>query len=609
MTFFAWFDLAGSPLSPNSLDRIDAGFPEGSDATRTDQRFCWGASAGWVRDLQFFPQPDMAAAWWQRYPIVLLGGRLNHRGRLAARLGLRPEAHDDVSLIRAAYLRWDSAWTEHIDGSVAAVVIDTDRQRVVASRDEMAREPLYWFHGGSTLLLASEPAILLRHPAVSRAHDRNWLSAWFSLRSGGAEPERTPFDAIRLLRPHERLIWEHDQGLRFETGRFRLGRQRLRFPRDEDYADGFRERLSAAIVDRTRGIDSMGILLSGGMDSCPVGCLAADHFRSTGQSLTAYSWTLDQFPEANETRELSECADFAGIPAVLLPADELLPFADPLDWPMDLNSPTANAYWPLFRAIYRRASADGCRVLLQGTFGDRMYPWHWELADSLSDGHVLLAAREIGALIERVGWQGLLKAPALRNCGKRFLRWRGRVTSNTPDWLTPAAAARLGGGVAPPPVDHARPDQYQALLGPSVFERSIGHRVDATEHGVYRLDPFHDADLIDYMLAIPAYQARRMTQTKFLARNAMRGRMPESLRLRPRGSLLSSFYDAGYRAARGRIREFLSRPDCTWTDYVRREVVLQALEQPSPPDRLKMLAVRALTYEVWNRRLEQLPGR
>ena len=545
----------------------------------------------------------------EREPLVLMAGRIDHRERLAEELKLQPDEHDDASLIGASYRQWDAAWTDHIDGSVAAVIIDQVRQRVVASRDEMARVPLYWFWSDTTLLLASEPSLLLLHPEVSAERDKTWMAAFFSLQASWAEPDRTPFTDIRSLRPHQRLIWEQGQGIRFETGRFRLGRQRLRFPRDEDYAEGFRERLSRSIVDRTRGIDSMGILLSGGMDSCPVACLAADHFRKTGQSLTAYSWTLGQFPEADETRELSECADFAGIPLVLLPSDDPLPLAEPLGWPNDLNSPNANVFWPVFRAVYRRAAADGCRVLLQGTFGDRIYPWNWELADALSDRHLLLAAREFGALIERVGWRGLHKAPALRNCGKRFLRWRGRATPKTPDWLTPSAAGRLRTVVEPPPVDHARPDQYLALLGHSVFDRSIGHRVDETDCGIYRLDPFHDGDLIDFMLAIPAYQARRLTQTKFLARNAMKGRMPESLRLRPRGSLLNSYFDAGYRAARSRIREFLSRPDCSWTDYVRREVVLQALEQPSPPDRLKMLAVRALTYEVWNRRLEQLPGR
>ena len=542
-------------------------------------------------------------------PVVLLTGRLDHRDRLADKLGMRPDQHDDASLIRAAYQHWDSAWTDHIDGSVAAVVVDRARQRLVASRDELAREPLYWYRSDTTLLLASEPATLLRHPEVSAVRDPEWLAAFFTLQSSWAYPDRTSFRDIRLLRPHQRLIWEQGQGIRFETGRFRLGRQRLRFPRDEDYAEGFRERLSRSIVDRTRGIDSMGILLSGGMDSCPVACLAADHFRKTGQSLTAYSWTLGQFPEADETRELGECADFAGIPKVLLPADDLLPLADPLDWPMDLNAPIANPYWPLFRMVYRRAAADGCRVLLQGTFGDRIYPRNWQFADSLSDGRLVLAAREFGALIEREGWQGLLKAPALRNCGKRFLRWRGSTIPRPPYWLTPQAVDRLRWFVEPPAVEHPRPDQYQSLMGPYVFAESIGHRVDQREYGVYRLDPFHDGDLIDYMLAIPAYQVRRLTQTKFLTRNAMRSRMPESLRLRPRGSLLHSFFDAGFERARHRITEFLMQPECTWPEYVQRDALLAAVEQPILPERLKILVVRTVNYEVWNRRLEQLPGR
>ena len=560
------------------------------------------------RHLDFNSRPVIKAANGVNGIHVLLDGRLDHRHRLAGELGLKSGEHSDASLVAAAYRRWDSDWTDHVHGSLAAVVIDESRQRLVASRDELGRAPLYYVLTDAVLLLASAPDLLLRHPAVTPRRDPVWLGAYFAMQPASAEPERSPFTDIRLLRPNQRLIWTANHGVRFETGQFRLGRQRLRFNRDEDYAEGFRERLSAAIADRTRGIEKLGILLSGGMDSCPVGCLAADLFRKSGQSLMAYSWTLGQYPEADETRELSECAEFAGIPTVLLPADDLLPFADPLVWPMDLNSPTANAYWPLFREVYRRASADGCRVLLQGTLGDQLYPQNWMLADALTDGSWMLAAEEFGALLGRVGWRGLLGAPALRNCGKRLLRWQSRAIPSPPDWLTPQAGNRLQPPEAPP-VFHARPDQYRNLVGSHVFQQQVGHQVDATNHGIYRLDPFTDWDLIDYMLAIPAYQTRRLGQTKFLARNAMRGRMPESLRLRPRGSLLNTFYYAGFEQSRCKIREFLGRSDCTWPDYVRRDVLMDSLEQPSPPDRLKVVSERALSYEVWNRRLEQLPGR
>ena len=605
--FLVWVDLAGGndsyPLRESVVRRCFGEHPIAYQG-QSLQGTCTFAE----RHLDFNSRPFMPPANGVNSIQILFDGRLDHRERLASELGLRPEEHDDAGLIQAAYRRWDSEWTDHIHGSLAAVVVDESRHRLVASRDELGRAPLFYVLTDTMLLLASSPDLLLRHPAVTPRHDPLWLAAYFAMQPTAAEPERSPFTAIRLLRPNQRLIWAQNQGVRFETGRFRLGRQRLRFNRDEDYAEGFRERLSAAIVDRTRGIEKLGILLSGGMDSCPVGCLSAEHFRHSGQSLTAYSWTLGRFPEADETRELSECADFAGIPTVLLPADELLPFADPLDWPMDLNAPLANPYWPLFRMVYQRAAADGCRVLLQGTLGDELYPQNWMLADALTDGRLMLAAEEFGALLGRVGWRGLLGAPALRNCGKRLLRWRRRAPPILPNWLTPQAGNQLLPPEAPP-VFHARPDQYQNLVGSHVFQQQVGHQVDATDHGIYRLDPFTDWDLIDYMLAIPAYQTRRLGQTKFLARNAMKGRMPESLRLRPRGSLLNTFYYAGFEQSRCNIREFLGRSDCTWPDYVRRDVLMASLEQPSPPDRLKVVSERALSYEVWNRRLEQLPGR
>jgi asparagine synthase (glutamine-hydrolysing) len=348
----------------------------------------------------------------------------------------------------------------------------------------------------------------------------------------------------------------------------------------------------------------MGILLSGGMDSCPVGCLAAQLFQQTGQSLTAYSWTLERYPAADESRELGQCAAFAGISAALLPGDELLPFTDPLQEPVGLDSPVHNSYWRLFDTIYRRAAADGCHILLQGTFGDRLYPQGWEVADALSDGQWALAGQELRRQWRLIGWRGLVTARSTRNAVKRLLGVSRLLKPKAPAWLTPEAAARLDFRLLPPESSrHARPDQYQALLGPRLFERSIGHRADQTARGVYRLDPFHDWDLIDYMLAIPAYQTRRLGQTKYLARNAMRERMPEPLRVRPRGSLLSSFFDAGFDRARPEIESFLAQPDSTWPEYLDREALLGTLRDAEASGLRRVLVQMALSYELWRRKI------
>jgi hypothetical protein len=106
------------------------------------------------------------------------------------------------------------------------------------------------------------------------------------------------------------------------------------------------------------------------------------------------------------------------------------------------------------------------------------------------------------------------------------------------------------------------------------------------------------------MLSIPAYQCHRPGQYKYIAREAMRGHMPESLRSRPRGSLLTSFFDAGFEQSLPAIKRFLSRPQCTWTEYVKKEFVDKALTDGQAPELNKILAWQALTYELWMQRLD-----
>lgn len=558
------------------------------------------------RLTSLFPgDPGSIAVFEDHGLVLLLAGRFDHRERVAASLGLKAADYDDACLALHAYLRWGDEWTDHVFGTVAAIIMDTARGRLLACRDELGRVPMYYFSKGTTLLLASAPDVLLRHPSVDAERDQMWVSGFFA---GMRLPvDRSAFAAIKPLLPGQRLIWTARDGVQLRLGRFRLGRQSFRFRHDAEYGEAFRERLAAAIADRTKGMQRLGIMLSGGMDSCPVACLAADIFRETGQTLSAYYWTLEQFPEANEAQEIMACAAFAGLPSRYFRADKPLPFSDPLDnGPEDFNSPITNAFWRLICGIYRLAAADGCQILLNGGFGDRIYPKDWQLADAIADGELRLAAEEFWYMVGKVGWRGLWRSRQSRNYIKRFLGIRRTPIPRAPAWLTPWAAARLPGPPDRPRVVHPRPDHYQALAGTGVFELQVGHRVDDSRFGVNMLDPFHDWDLIDFMLGIPAYQTCRLGQTKWLAREGMRDRMPEALRTRPRGGVLSSFYVAGFNDAKVRIRTYLSSPDCTWPDYVKPEVLLPALNEATTQEPMMLLAQKALGYELWNRRVNEL---
>jgi asparagine synthetase B (glutamine-hydrolysing) len=70
-------------------------------------------------------------------------GRLDHPLELAKELDLpRPIAIPDAALILRAYFHWGPCYADHVRGSLAAIIVDLENRRVIASRDILGRYPL-----------------------------------------------------------------------------------------------------------------------------------------------------------------------------------------------------------------------------------------------------------------------------------------------------------------------------------------------------------------------------------------------------------------------------------------------------------------------------------
>jgi asparagine synthase (glutamine-hydrolysing) len=542
--------------------------------------------------------------------VVALDGYLENREGLRGALGLPPEAlgtFSDAALVLEAWKRWGEDGLKRLNGPIVVAISDLRDPRgprTVLYREPLGRRGLHYLPTSGALLVATEPSALLAAPFVSSELDERWLTQYFAL--SRPTDNRTPFSAIRKLLPGECLVCTPD-GIRLAREPLELGRRSVRYRNEADYADRFRSLLDQA-VERSL-IDSgerVGIMLSGGMDSGPAAALVQRRLSAEGRTLTAYSWSLPEYPSADETAEIAACADHIGCGLRLLPGADKWPFRDLQSWPVNPNSPFANAFRRVKLAVYRAAARDGCGVILNGASGDTLYPHpSHRLADAWRDGLRGFVLREIVRTAGLSGLIGLWHDPGLRGLGKHLLGGRGR-TRSAPIWLT-ARARRLwkesSGPWPPESANHPRPDHYQAALDQWAADGLSEEVFFAGRCGIDRRDPFRDADLIDFLLSIPSYVCYRDGHTKWLARESMRGLLPESTRLRPRGGLLTEFFDAGYRRELPAMKRLLMAPTVAWPVYVDHAWLMRALDAPEPSEKEKLLVWYCAAFELWQRAL------
>jgi asparagine synthase (glutamine-hydrolysing) len=541
---------------------------------------------------------------------VAIDGFIDNRGSLAIELGRRADGHgaaDDARLILAAWKRWGEDGLRRLQGPFALVLSDRRvgcEPRIVLYREPLGRCGLHYVATSRALLVASEPSALLAQPLVSPEPDEHWLTHHFAL--SRPTDNRSPFRDIRKLLPGQCLVWTPN-AVRLHREPLPDGRQQTRYRNEADYAEQFLALLDQA-VERALidGGDQLGIMLSGGMDSGPVAALAHRRLSASGRALTAYSWSLPEHSGADETAEIRLCAGHVGCGLKLLPGGDEWPMRDLMAWPANPNSPLANPFRRIKLAAYRAAAKDGCRVILNAASGDDIYPHPGHrLADGWRDRRFGFVLREVARTVGICGPIGLWRDPGFRGLGRHLLGWSGRPRS-APPWLSPKAARiwREAGPAWPPEsADHPRPDHFRAALDQWAADGLSEETFFASRCGVDRRDPYRDLDLIDFMLSIPSDVCYRDGHTKWLARESMRGLLPESIRLRPRGGLLTEFFDAGYRREHASLRQLLTGRDVAWPDYVDHGWLMRALDAREPSEREKLLVWYCASFELWRQAL------
>jgi asparagine synthase (glutamine-hydrolysing) len=333
---------------------------------------------------------------------------------------------------------------------------------------------------------------------------------------------------------------------------------------DAGWESALRDTLDAAVIERCQGPAPIAIALSGGLDSTAVAALAARHLAKDGRRLYAFTLRASGVARdvpgrfSDETALASSLASaYPNIvhrivphpvrPDLLGEVEKLMrvsgePSLSPINW--------ANA------AALREAVAElGPATLLGGGVGNL----------TISDtGEDLL--NEMLAKGRVAEWFALSRA--LRNRGKTALHILNLSFAEfLPRRVYRALLAAFGrssgqfAGAVPVRPDLARAiglaaaidaNSNKAHLPPLARRRAILRRRDRGRgyyairrvFGIDQADPTYDADVVELGLAIPNSQNLRPHEDRSLIRRAMRGLVPDAIRLElRRGHQLSDWQD------------------------------------------------------------------
>ena len=447
-------------------------------------------------------------------------------------------ASNDADLLLAAAARRGGGTWKLLEGAFSFAIWDAETGTLTCARDPLGLAPLYHLRLGDTYCFASHLNCLRKLAGRSPELDERALAMRLGLLP--ADGEFTLFRGIRRLRTGHALSVgpAGASSLRFWAPPAPGGHTDRG---DGEWAERCRELFVESVAGSLAPVSATGILLSGGLDSSAIACVAA--LRASGP-LTAASSLLPPDHPGPETDERAFVARvqerIPGLRLLPITAPGAHPFAG-LDEYFELHGEPPNSFHYMDAALRDALSGAGVQLALSGFLGDALCSSGRRdaVAELLRAGRPAAAWRAAAALTAagqmsrldlflRQVPLGLIPGPyaALRSRHSLYLAERS-------GWNRSAAAAPFIARVS-----HAAAGQPSAAAqilagmsyGSSTVERdSLAYSLA----GVEICFPCWDLRLAELCLAAPPEQFVLGGTRRSLFRRAMAGILPEEIRMRP----------------------------------------------------------------------------
>lgn len=547
------------------------------------------ANAGTPTDRAVDGQP-----WVDRDLWIAFDGALHNHAALLAEFKLPAETRI-MALLVNAWRRFGANIAQRLEGNFVLVVVDFSQRKAFLARDPLGGRALHYqmcpanAKKPACLRFASEVDALISPNTPPCSHA---IANYFAF--APAPASQTMYADIQTLAAGAQIS--------LHGAKFSVASQDFNVPEpirkisDMDATQQFRALLEASIRAHSPTNSRLGISLSGGLDSNTLFALSAE--QRAPQDLSALSWQFDRLKICDETEFSNLHAISRQIEHRRFTADALTVLCQPTLRPVSRNTPHSNIYRELKTQLYANAAHAKVHTLFNGAFGDHLFS---DANEWLSDA---LARRDFSPIIGEYLWRlrrdpRLWQDVAVRRMLRRVLGL-GVYRYRHIDELTPLARAHTQSPDANLHTQGIRAHLLQLNLGTGAQFGASGESEFAERFGIDLSTPFRSPTLLRFMQSLPVHFSHRRGTSKWIMREAMRGKMPEAIRVRAKSSSLQPFFDAAIAGpAHAQTDALLFSTDADWPRFYHHAKIRQLFDSRQRSDAQSAKLWLCIGYELW----------
>ncbi|NJO66017.1 MAG: lasso peptide isopeptide bond-forming cyclase, partial [Richelia sp. RM2_1_2] len=411
-------------------------------------------------------------------------------------------------------------------------------------------KPFYYYSSNNTFVFGSEIKAIFCLPEVPRQINEVRIGDYL-IKNFDDTTITSYQDILRLPPAHSIKI--SVAGIEIQNY-WKLDLEKeIRLSSDEEYAQEFRRIFTEAVRCRLRSALPVGSLLSGGLDSSSITCVARNILAQQGKILDTFSAIFDSNTECDERTFINAVLDRGNLKPHYVHGDERTPLSDieKILWHQDevFFAPGLPIMsWGLYGATKR----EDVRVLLDGHDGDGVvshgYGYLHELARQGRWLALAIEIRGVSKIYSQSAWETfwlyfynygmnsvsrkpfklmrrlkkvLQQRLSKSNQSEQVSRWSDNINFEFIERINLEERYRKSQQSDISSLQSAKKEHYQTITsGLQVYALEVLDKA-AAAFSIEQRYPFWDKRLVEFCLAIPSEQKLHKGWSRMVMRRAM----------------------------------------------------------------------------------------